>query len=95
VAPKPARSWHFPAVTVAADQTIIDVNNPNNRPAVVRVSINGKKQKATLPANGEAEMELGPSQRTARISVHSTLPIVVARLVTSKGKTYTTYGSHT
>jgi hypothetical protein len=84
--------WSFPAVG-AAEQTILALNNPGAARAAVDVSAPGTRQRVTLKAESEAEMELGPTARTGRIGIRSTAPIIVERIVVSKGKTYTSYGS--
>lgn len=93
-APAPARTWSFPAPAGSASQAILALNNPGSVRAAVTILIPGGTQHVTLRPQGEAEMELGARARTGSIRITSTAPIIAERIVVSKGKTSTSYGSH-
>jgi hypothetical protein len=95
VAPAPARSWHFGAVSTPSDQTIVVVNNPGSGAAKITITTGATVQHVTLQPQGESEMELPPQQRAGAIAVSSSAPIIVERIDVRKGKTFTSYGTHT
>lgn len=93
-APAPARSWRFPALSGGVDQAVVTFSNPGHKAATVRVSTSGTTQRVRLQMQSESEMELAPNKRVLPITVTSTVPIVVERIVVRGGKTYTSYGLH-
>jgi hypothetical protein len=91
--PRTAQTWHFAALSGAADQVVMTLFNPNGIAVEVSVRGAGGVTRVRIPAGGGSEMDFLPGHGRQALTVSASAPILPARLIYRSHALRITYGT--